>query len=385
MTEQIVSTDTAINTKPARRKFLAGTAVAGGAAITGFPMISNAQTVSLRFQSTWPAKDIFHEYANDFAKKVNDMAGGRLKIEVLPAGSVVKAFDLLDAVSKGTLDGGHGVVAYWYGKQQALALWGSGPAWGMDANMVLAWHNYGGGKQLLDEIYKGLNLDVQSFIYAPMPTQPFGWFKKPVTKVEDLKGVKFRTVGLAVDIYNDMGAAVNPLPGGEIVSALDRGLLDAAEFNNASSDRLLGFPDVAKNCMLQSFHQASESFEILFNKTKYNTLAPELKSIIDYAVQASSADMSWKAIDRYSTDYAEMKDKQGVKFFKTPNAILQAQLNSWDKITAKKEAENPTFKKVNDSMKAFAERACSWQNDTLVDYKMAYNHFFRAKPAAKKA
>ena len=379
MTEQIVSTDTAVNTKPARRKFLAGTAVAGGAAITGFPMISNAQTVSLRFQSTWPAKDIFHEYANDFAKKVNDMAGGRLKIEVLPAGSVVKAFDLLDAVSKGTLDGGHGVVAYWYGKQQALALWGSGPAWGMDANMVLAWHNYGGGKQLLDDIYKGLNLDVQSFIYAPMPTQPFGWFKKPVTKVEDLKGVKFRTVGLAVDIYNDMGAAVNPLPGGEIVSALDRGLLDAAEFNNASSDRTLGFPDVAKNCMLQSFHQASENFEILFNKTKYNTLAPELKSIIDYAVQASSADMSWKAIDRYSTDYAEMKAKQGVKFFKTPNAILQAQLKSWDKITAKKEAENPTFKKVNDSMKAFAQRACAWQNDTLVDYKMAYNHFFSGK------
>jgi TRAP-type mannitol/chloroaromatic compound transport system substrate-binding protein len=251
-----------------RRKFLAGSAAAGGAAITGFPMIAKAQTVSLRFQSTWPAKDIFHEYANDFAKKVNDMAGGRLKIEVLPSGSVVKTFDLLDAVSKGTLDGGHGVVAYWYGKQQALALWGSGPAWGMDANMVLAWHNYGGGKALLDEIYKGLNLDVQSFVYGPMPTQPFGWFKKPVTKVEDLKGVKFRTVGLAVDIYNDMGAAVNPIAAGEIISALDRGLLDAAEFNNASSDRNLGFPDVAKNCMLQSFHQPSEQFEILFNKTK---------------------------------------------------------------------------------------------------------------------
>ncbi len=377
--------DTKVKSPQTRRKFLAGTAAAGGAAITGFPMISRAQTVSLRFQSTWPSKDIFHEYANDFAKKVNDMAGGRLKIEVLPAGSVVRAFDLLDAVSKGTLDGGHGVVAYWYGKQQALALWGSGPAWGMDANMVLAWHNYGGGRQMLEDIYKALNLDVQSFLYGPMPTQPFGWFKKPVTKVADLKGVKFRTVGLAVDIYNGMGAAVNPLPGAEIVSALDRGLLDAAEFNNASSDRLLGFPDVSKTCMLQSFHQSSEQFEILFNKTKYNALAPELKSIIDYAVQAASADMSWKAIDRYSTDYIEMKEKQGVKFFKTPDAILRAQLETWDKITAKKEAENPTFKKVNDAMKAFAQRACAWQNDTNIDYKMAYNHFFRAKPAAKKA
>ena len=244
--------------------------------------------------------------------------------------------------------------------------------------MVLAWHYYGGGKQLLDDIYKSLNLDVQSFIYAPMPTQPFGWFKKPVTKPADMKGVKFRTVGLAVDIYTDMGAAVNPLPGGEIVPALDRGLIDAAEFNNASSDRILGFPDVAKNCMLQSFHQASENFEILFNKTKYNTLAPELKSIIDYAVQASSADMSWKAIDRYSKDYEEMK-KAGVKFWKTPNAILQQQLVSWDKVMAKKEADNPVFKKVNESMKAFAQRGCQWQNDTLVDYKMAYNHLFNRK------
>ena len=366
------------NKVPSRRSLLKGAAIAAGA--MSAPMIATAQTTTtLRFQSTWPAKDIFHEYANDFANKVNMMASGKLKIEVLPSGSVVPAFQLLEAVNKGTLDGGHGVVAYHYGKNNALALWGSGPAFGMDPNMVLAWHNYGGGKQLLDDIYKGLNLDVQSFIYAPMPTQPFGWFKKPVTKVEDLKGVKFRTVGLAVDIYNDMGAAVNPLPGGEIVSALDRGLLDAAEFNNASSDRNLGFPDVAKNCMLQSFHQASENFEILFNKTKYSALAPELKSIIDYAVQASSADMSWKAIDRYSTDYAEMKAKQGVKFFKTPNSILQAQLKSWDKITAKKEAENPTFKKVNDSMKAFAQRACAWQNDTLVDYKMAYNHFFSGK------
>jgi TRAP-type mannitol/chloroaromatic compound transport system substrate-binding protein len=368
-----------VQTKPNRRKFIAGSAAAG-AAITAFPMISVAQSpVNFRFQSTWPAKDIFHEYAVDFAKKVNDMAGGRLKIEVLPAGSVVKAFDLLDAVSKGTLDGGHGVVAYWYGKNNALALWGSGPAFGMDANMLLAWHYYGGGRQLLDDIYKGLNMDVQSFLYGPMPTQPLGWFKKPVAKADDMKGLKFRTVGLAVDVFTSMGAAVNPLPGAEIVPAIDRGLIDAAEFNNASSDRLLGFPDVAKNCMLQSFHQASEQFEILFNKKKYDALPAELKSIIDYAVQASSADMSWKAVDRYSKDYEEMRSKQGVKFWKTPNAVLQAQLKAWDDVVKKKEAEQPAFKRVNESMRAFAQRAGAWQNDTLVDYKMAYNHFFAKK------
>jgi TRAP-type mannitol/chloroaromatic compound transport system substrate-binding protein len=365
-----------VETSPAkgRRNLLKGVAAAAGAMTA--PMVATAQTATtLRFQSTWPAKDIFHEYANDFAKKVNDMASGKLKIEVLPSGAVVPAFQLLEAVAKGTLDGGHGVVAYHYGKNSALALWGSGPSFGMDPNMLLAWHNYGGGKALLEEVYKSLNLDVVSYLYGPMPTQPFGWFKKPIAKVEDMKGVKFRTVGLAVDMYTDMGAAVNPLPGGEIVPALDRGLIDGAEFNNASSDKLLGFPDVAKNCMLQSFHQSGEQFEILFNKSKLTALPAELKAIIDYAVQAASADMSWKAIERNSTDYIDLK-KQGIKFYKTPDAVLRAQLASWDKIMAKKGAENPMFKKILDSQKVFAQRAGQWQNDYMVDFKMAYNHYF---------
>ena len=364
------------NQLPRRRRFLKHAAVAAGTAgAVAAPAVSRAQTTALRFQSTWPAKDIFHEFANDFAKKVNDMAGGRLKIEVLPAGAVVPAFQLLDAVGKGTLDGGHGVVAYHYGKNSALALWGSGPAFGMDPNMVLAWHNYGGGKALLDEIYKSINVDVVSYLYGPMPVQPLGWFKKPVAKAEDMKGLKFRTVGLAVDVFTDMGAAVNPLPGGEIVPALDRGLIDAAEFNNASSDRILGFPDVAKNCMLQSFHQSGEQFEILFNGPKLRALPAELKSIIDYATQAASADMSWKAVDRNSADYLELK-KAGVKFYKTPDAILRQQLASWDKTVAKKAGENALFKKVLDSQKGFAERAGQWQSDYTVDFKMAFNHYF---------
>mgnify|MGYP000877140687 CR=1 FL=1 len=364
---------------PRRRSLLKGAAVAAGA--MSAPMVAMAQTTSLRFQSTWPAKDIFHEYANDFANKVNAMASGRLKIEVLPSGSVVPAFQLLDAVNKGTLDGGHGVLAYHYGKNSALALWGSGPAFGMDPNMVLAWHQYGGGKALLEEIYKSLNIDVVSYVYGPMPTQPLGWFKKPISKVADLKGLKFRTVGLAVDVFQEMGAAVNPLPGGEIVPALDRGLIDAAEFNNASSDRILGFPDVVKNCMLQSFHQSGEQFEILFNKTKLAALPAELKSIIDVAVSASSAEMSWKAIDRNSKDYEELKTKDKVNFYKTPDAILKAQLVAWDKVIAKKSGENPLFKKVLDSQKAFALRAGKWQNDYMIDFKMAYNHYFSGKKA----
>jgi TRAP-type mannitol/chloroaromatic compound transport system substrate-binding protein len=368
-----------------RRSFLKhASAGAVGAAAMAAPMVSNAQTVSLRFQSTWPAKDIFHEYANDFAKKVNDMAGGRLKIEVLPSGSVVPAFQLLDAVNKGTLDGGHGVLAYHYGKNTALALWGSGPAYGMDPNMVLAWHYYGGGKAILEEIYKSLNIDVVSYVYGPMPTQPLGWFKKPVAKVDDMKGLKFRTVGLAIDVFKEMGTAVNPLPGGEIVPALDRGLIDAAEFNNASSDRLLGFADVVKNCMLQSFHQSGEQFEILFNKGKLEALPAELRNVITHAVEASSADMSWKAIQRNSQDYIELKTKDKVNFYKTPDAILRAQLAAWDKVIAAKSSENPLFKKVLDSQKAFAQRAGEWQNDYMVDFKMAWNHYFRRPAAGQK-
>jgi TRAP-type mannitol/chloroaromatic compound transport system substrate-binding protein len=367
------------NNTSQRRKFLKNAAVGtAGVASMGFPMISSAQTVNLRFQSTWPAKDIFHEYANDYATKINAMSGGRLKIEVLPAGSVVKAFDMLDAVSSGTLDGGHGVLAYWYGKSPALALWGSGPAFGMDANTVLAWNQYGGGQQLLNEIYSDLKLDVVSFPYGPMPTQPLGWFKKPIAKADDLKGLKYRTVGLSIEIFTDMGASVQALPGGDIIPAMDRGVLDAAEFNNATSDRILGFPDVSKVCMLQSFHQPSEQFEIIFNKKKFNSLPSDLQAILTYGTQAASQDMSWKAIDRYSKDFAELQTKDKVKFYATPKSILVAQLNAWDKIIAKKAAELPMFKKVLDSQKAFAQRAVRWDLLVNVDMKIAYDHYFKA-------
>jgi TRAP-type mannitol/chloroaromatic compound transport system substrate-binding protein len=372
-----------------RRSFLkAATGVAAGGATLGFPMIAKGQTgpISMRWQSTWPSKDIFHEYALDYAKKVNDMTGGDLKIEVLPAGSVVPAFGLLDAVSKGTLDGGHGVLGYHYGKQNALALWNSGPAFGMDANMVLAWHKYGGGQELLAKLYNSIGITtVQSFLYGPMATQPLGGFKKPVTKSEDFKGLKYRTNGLAIDMFTAMGAAVNALPGGEIVPAMDRGLLDAAEFNNATSDRILGFPDVSKVCMLQSYHQSAETFEIMFNKPKYDALPPKMRAIIAGAVEAASADMSWKAIDRYSKDYIELQTKDGVKFYKTPDSVLQMQLTVWDVILDKKSAENPMFKEIVASQKAFAERAVKWDQDTYVSRRMAVNHFFGAKPAAPKA
>ena len=366
-----------------RRKFLLAAGATAATATMAAPAVqAQSGPISMRWQSTWPSKDIFHEYANDFGKKVNDMTGGDLKIEVLPAGAVVPAFQLLDAVSKGVLDGGHGVLVYHYGKQNALALWGSGPGYAMDANMLLSWHKYGGGKQLLEKIFASINANVVSFPYGPMPTQPLGWFKRPITKVDDLKGLKFRTVGISIDVFTGMGVAVNALPGGEIVAAMDRGLLDAAEFNNATSDRILGFADVSKVYMLQSYHQNAEQFEISFNKTKFDGLPAKMRAIIENAVEAASQDMSWKAIDRYSKDYIELQSKDNVKVYKTPDAILKRQLEIYDEVATKYAAANPLFKEIVESQLAFAKRATQWEQDTVVSRKMAFDHYFG--PNAKK-
>ncbi len=359
-----------------RRKFLLAAGATAAAGVTAPSVVKAQGATSFRFQSTWPSKDIFHEYALDFGKRVTDMTGGDLKIEVLPAGAVVPAFQLLDAVSKGVLDGGHGVLVYHYGKNTALALWGSGPAYGMDANMLLAWHKYGGGKALLEKIFTQIGANVVSFPYAPLYTQPLGWFKKPIQSVDDFKGLKYRTVGISIDLFTAMGAAVNALPGGEIVAAIDRGLLDAAEFNNASSDRALGFADVSKICMLQSYHQNSEQLEISFNKDKFKGLPPKMQVLIESAVEAASQDMMWKAIDRNSQDYITLQTTDKVRFFKTPDSVLAKELDLYDEIAKKYIANNPLFKEIIESQLAFAKRATRWEQDYVVSRKMAFDHYW---------
>jgi TRAP-type mannitol/chloroaromatic compound transport system substrate-binding protein len=363
-----------------RRKFLkAGATAVAGAATVAMPQVVNAQeAVVFKFQSTWPSKDIFHEFAQDYVNRVNTMAGGRLKLDLLPAGAVAKAFEVQDAVIAGTLDGGHGVCAYWYGKHKAYSLFGTPPAWGWRANQMIGWMKYGGGQELYNELVQQvLGLNLVGFLTGPMPTQPLGWFKTPVESPEAFNGLKYRTVGLSADLFKEMGAAVTILGGGEIVPAMDRGLLEAAEFNNPSSDRVLGFPDVSKDYMLQSYHQAAECFEIIFNKTKFDALSPELQAIIQYAAESASADMSWKAMDRYSKDLAALKAEQGVKTHKTPDAVLQAQLAAWDKVIAA-QSQEPFFAKIVESQKAWTKRVVSLQFDVEVDQKTAFDHFFPA-------
>jgi TRAP-type mannitol/chloroaromatic compound transport system substrate-binding protein len=371
--------------RPAGRRSLLKAAAVGaaGAAVLAKPNVSRAQTVTLRFQSTWPQRDIFHEFAQDYVTRVNQMAGGRLRLELLAAGAVVGAFQLIDAVSTGTLDGGHGVPAYWFGKNKAFSLFGTSPPWFGDANQLLGWYHYGGGEALYRELlYDIVKVNVVAFMTGPMPTQPLGWFKNPVERPEQLRGLKFRTVGLAADLFAELGAAVVSLPGGEIVPALERGVIDGAEFNNPSSDRVLGFPDVAKVYMIQSFHQRTESFEVLFNKPKFDALPDELKAMLKYAAEAASADMSWKLQDRYSKDLNEMAQRQGVQVRPTPRPVLDAQLRAWDTVTRRLEADTsspaagPFFKKVCDSQREWCRRVGGFLLRYEASPVISYNHFF---------
>jgi TRAP-type mannitol/chloroaromatic compound transport system substrate-binding protein len=311
------------------------------------------------------------------------MAGGELRIEVLPAGSVASAFGLLDAVSKGLLDAGHGTLNHHHARHRAFALWGSGPAFGMDANTLLAWHKYGGGKALLEKVYAAIGADVVSFLYGPMPTQPLGWFKRPIRNVDDFKGLKYRTVGMSIELFAGLGAMVNALPADGIVHAMDRALLDGAEYNNATSDRALGLPDITKVYMLQSYHRNAEQMEVLFNRAKFEALPQKLKALIENAAEAASADMSWKAIDRYSSDYLELHARDKVRSYRTPDTVLQRQLESHD-AAAKKRRSDPLFREIEESQRRFAQRAVRWFLDTQVGAQLAYKHYFGAKPAAAK-
>ena len=365
-----------------RRKFFGKAATAAVAApIAGFPMISVAQTpVALKMQGSWGANEIFSEMAQAYVTRVNEMAGGRLKLEYLPAGAVVKPFEIIDAVSKGVLDGGHHVSGYWYGKNKSASLFGTGPVSGATPEIGLSWIHAGGGQQLWDKLTAKMNLNVVGFFSFPMPSQPLGWFKKtPPKKAAELKGFKYRTIGLAADLLQEMGMAVAQLPGGEIVPAMQRGVIDAFEFNNPTADMRFGAQDVAKYYSMGSFHQAQEFFEIVFNKDKFNALAPDLKAILRYAAEAASTASTAIAHLNYSRDLQELIVKHKVVVSRTSDDVYRGQLAAWDKVTAKLETEVDMFKEINDSFKAWSKRVGFYHFTNESNYKMAYEHVQKTK------
>jgi TRAP-type mannitol/chloroaromatic compound transport system substrate-binding protein len=367
--------------KASRRKFLTGAAAtATGAAALGFPMIGRTQSpVVFKMQGAWGAKDIFNEMAEQYVKRVNEMAGGRLRLDFLVGGAVVKPFEVMDATSKGVLDGAHSVPVYWYGKHKAASLFGTGPVFGNDAHHTIAWFYQGGGQALYDDlVQKTLGLNVVGFLVFPMPTQPFGWFKNPVKDASGLKGLKYRTVGLAADLFQAMGAKVTQLPGGEIVPALERGVIDAFEFNNPTSDMRFGAQDVIKNYMMGSYHQASESFEIVFNKKKYDALPADLKAILRYGVEAVNSANFWLAMENYSRDLQILKDKHKVNVIRTPDSIMAEQLKAWDKLSAEL-SKDPINKKIIDSQRAWFQRVVYYEQFNSANYKLAYEHVYKTK------
>jgi TRAP-type mannitol/chloroaromatic compound transport system substrate-binding protein len=363
-----------------RRKFLRGAAAGAGAAAIGFPMVARAQSpIVIKMQGSWGSADIFNEMAQEYVKRVNEMSGGRLRIDYLLAGAVVKPFEVMDAVSKGVLDGGHTVPVYWYGKSKVASLFGSGPINGCDAQQTLAWIYRGGGLQLYQELLAKLGLNAVGFFAMPMPTQPLGWFKEPVKSSADLKGLKYRTVGLSADLNQQMGLKVTQLPGGEIIPALEKGVIDAFEYNNPTSDMRFGAQDVVNNYMMGSFHQAMEFFEIIFNKKKWESIPKDLQAILQYGVEAASSSNFWTAMDNYSRDLQLLMNKHKVNVMRTPKSIFQDQLKAWDVVTKKLEAEDPFFKKVVASQKDWAKRVAYYMFLNEADYKLGYEHVFKTK------
>ena len=365
-----------------RRSFLKGTAAVGAVAAAstiGAPAIhagAHSGSITMKMQTSWPASDIFQEMAKQYVDRVEAMSNGRIKVELLPSGAVVAAFQVLDAVNDGVLDAAHTVPVYWYGKNKAASLFGTGPVFGGNANTMMGWFYKGGGQELYRELTQDMmGLNIVGMMGFPMFPQPFGWFKGQVNTPADLDGFKYRTVGLAADLLQNMGMSVAQLPGGEIVPAMERGVIDAFEFNNPTSDRRFGAADVAKNYYLSSYHQASEAFEFLFNKDFFDDLDPDLQAILTHGVEATSTANTMLALDQYSRDLEELQSQEGVTVHRTSKEILAGQLESWDKIIVELE-KDPFMKRCLDSQRAWVERVAFYEIMGGTDLVTAYNHYF---------
>ena len=360
-----------------RRKFLGGAALAATATAGSLsaPALAQSKGTNLKMQAAWGG-GIFLENAQAYVNRVNEMSGGALNIELLPVNAVVKTSQMQDAVHRGILDACHYVPAYWYSKSPTASLFGTGPCFGWSSQEVLGWVHYGGGQELFDELMGELQLNIVSFFNSPMPAQPLGWFKEQITDASQMDGLKYRTVGLAADVLLEMGMSVVQLPGGEIQPAMKSGLIDAAEFNNPTSDRDFGMQDVSKHYHLASFHQSQEFFEISFNRETYESLSNELQAILKYASEAENSNFYWHNTKRYAEDLGVLRDEQEVNVYRTPDSVMKAQLEAWDVVIDRLSAEDPFFARVIESQKSYARDVMGYLNLNQPNYQLAYDHHF---------
>ena len=333
--------------------------------------------IMLTFQSAFPAGSVIDLMATRYAQFINECGGNRLHVTMLPVNAVAPTNQIIDAVNDGRLDGTFDFAPYWYAKNNAIGLWGSSPTFGMNGHLVAAWHYQGGGRELLDEVYKAMGVNVISFPCVALHTQPLGWFNKPVLTVADLSGLRYRIGGLSGEVMKELGVIPTSIPGGEIAEALQAKKIDAAEWNDVSSDRAINLHRNESVCMVQSFHESATLLEVLISGKRWATLPDFAKSILENAAHMLSEQGYLEIIHMNALDY-EKSAHEGVRFLKTPKSVLQAQLNAWDRVIERKSAD-PLFAKVVQSQREFAKRVVRWKQAADVDFRVAYLHYAKTQ------
>jgi TRAP-type mannitol/chloroaromatic compound transport system substrate-binding protein len=361
---------------------LAFVAVAALLAAALAPAVSQAPSTTklvLKGQSSHPAAANFHLIFKQWGEAVEKMSGGRVKIEALPAGAIVPAFEVFDGVSRGVLDVGASPFGYILGKSLAGIPMSHGPLFGMDGMDYWAWYYDGGGMALLEEFYKDvLKMNVVGF---PVPTdypQGMGWFKKPIKNLADLKGVKYRIYGIGAETYGRLGVSVVTLPGGEIVPALERGVIEGAEWINCEEDRKLGLHNVAKHYYTPGMHEPVTGGQIVINKNVWNKLAPDLQEIMKVASIYATVQRNFK-LNRETAEACQQLIKGGTVLHRTPDEILKNFLDEWEKIQAEYAAKDPFYKKVIDSQKKYAEMVVPFKLSWYPPYDLAGKYYWKDK------
>jgi TRAP-type mannitol/chloroaromatic compound transport system substrate-binding protein len=359
------------------------------AATAAFCAGAQAQQVNLKMQSTWPASLTLQENFLYFVERLSKISGGQIKIDAMPAGQVVPAFEVLDATHKKVLDGAHAWSGYWVGKNKAAILFTGGPGgtFGMDFIDVIGWMHHGGGIDLAQEFFnKELKLNVFWIPILPSGPQAFGWFKRPIKNLADFKGMKCRQTGMAAEVFQRMGMQTVNMPGGEIIPSAQRGVIDCAEWIGGEEDRRLGFQNVWKYHYTPGMHENVTIGEVLFNTEVWKALKPEHQEMMK-TVAAETFLIWWAKWQRQNADaLKELQEKHGVRILRTPPDILIEFLKTWDKIAAEEAQKSPFFKKVHDSQRAYASLVVPAKRFMFPPYSFAANHYWPeagAKPAGK--
>jgi len=317
------------------------------------------KTVKIRVQSVIPTSADEVTMLKEFAADVASLTNNTVTFEILPAGAVVAVNDTLDAVDKGLIEGGFAWTHYWSGKHPAATLFGSpaaGSGLGMDNFAWVSWFLYGGGQQLYDQLWKEMKVNVKGFILQPVGPEALGWFKKPIESMADFRKMRFRSPpGIPGQIYNDIGVAAVAMGGGEILPALEKGVLDAAEWCCPKPDMTFGFQKVAKHYYLEGLHQVVVNADLYINGDVWKSLSPGQQKAIEVSANASLMKTVAYRITENGKALKELVEKHGVILHDTPKEYFTEYSAAAMKNFQKNANENAFFKKVWDSQKAWAD------------------------------